>query len=80
MKIKEWIRTGNLGEEPKTTEELLDLAGEILDDACSWDIVGECVFIGEDGKTYVGTVEFHIGEANPAYVEQILQGETNEDE
>lgn len=72
MKIKRWIRTGNLGMEPKTTDRLLTEAGELLDRVNSWDIVGECVFEGEDGNFYVGNVEFEIVLANPAYVEQVL--------
>ena len=77
MKIKRWIRDGNDGleEEVGTTEELLERAGRALDSAYSHEIMGEVLFEGEDGKTYVGTVEFCIGEANPAYVQMIEEEE-----
>ena len=47
--------------------------------ANSWDICGEVLFIGDDDRYYVGTVEFVIAPANPAYVEQAL-GEDRDDQ
>ena len=76
MKIKRWIRDGEdaLGAQGiENTEELLCAAGRKLDKAYAHDIVGECLFEGEDGKYYVGTVEFVIEEANPGYVEDCLE-------
>ena len=77
MKIKKWLRDGNCGlaapeNDINSTDDLLDAAGHLLDDACSHDIVGEVLFEGEDGKTYAGTVEFVIAEAAPAYVGAVL--------
>jgi len=73
MKIKRWLRDGHdgLAECCEDTEELLEVAGNRLDDAQSWDIVGEVVFEGDDGKIYVGSVEFVIEEANPKYVQDL---------
>ena len=70
MKIKKWIRGEN---EYKTTEKVIERAGVALDDACASDIVGECLFQAEDGKYYVGTVDFVIQEANPKYVKNALE-------
>ena len=77
IKIKRWLRDGNdgLGGEDQDiydSDSLLDAAGRALDKAYSHDIVGECVFEGEDGKFYVGCVEFVISEANPDYVRELL--------
>ena len=75
MKIKRWIRDGNAGleEEVGDTDELLERAGFALDEHYSHEIMGEILFEGEDGKVYVGCVEFCINEANPDYVKMILE-------
>ena len=75
MEIKKWISTGNLDGEPKNTEGIMEQAAGMLDTACSWDIAGEIVFQGEDGKYYVGCTEFHISEANPDYIKDVLEME-----
>lgn len=75
MKITKWIRDGQdvlSAQGIDTTEDLKVAAGRCLDKACSHDIVGEVLFEGEDGKTYVGTVEFVITEAAPDYVAEVL--------
>ena len=75
MKIKRWIRDGNEGLSAQgigTQEELVENAGGALDSASSHDIMGEILFEGDDGKFYVGCVEFVISEANPDYVKEIL--------
>jgi len=74
--IKKWIRTGDLDDDddlPMTVKGLLEDAGAALDSAYSHEIMGEILFEGADGKVYVGTVEFCIGEANPNYVKMILE-------
>ena len=78
MKIKTWLRNGDpaFDDDVGTTEQLLQDAGRRLDKAYAQQIVGECLFIGEDDKVYVGTVEFCILEANPAYVKQVLEEES----
>ncbi len=76
MKIKKWLRDGNEGFAAQgldDTDDILCAAGRLLDHACSHDIVGEVLFRGEDGKYYVGTVEFVIAEANPEYVKDVLE-------
>jgi len=80
MRIKRWIRDGGSCESNgfnsdgiTTDDQLLSVAGRLLDKACSHEIVGEVLFEGEDGKMYVGTVEFIISEANPDYVKDVLE-------
>lgn len=83
MKIVKWIRDGHdgLSSRVEDDEDLLDAAGRALDKACSWDIMGEILFMADDGKYYVGEVEFVIVEANPEYVEEVLAEEAEyEDE
>jgi hypothetical protein len=73
MKIKRWIQDGHgaLSCSGVNTEaDLIEAAGAALDSACSWDIMGEVMFEGEDGKIYVGCVEFIISEANPEYAKE----------
>ena len=74
MKIKRWILAGEVPESD-TTEELLQDAGRCLDKVNSFEIVGSILFEGEDGKYYVGEVEFVISEANPDYVKMCLEEE-----
>ena len=76
MKIKKWLRDGNdgyLGKEVNDTNELLRRAGRALDQHYSHEIMGEILFEGEDGKMYVGCVEFIISEANPDYAKEVLE-------
>ena len=78
MKIKRWIRDGNEEFEKQgfdDTEDILCAAGCLMDHAYSHEIVGEVLFEGEDGKFYVGTVEFVIAEANPDYARGVLDEE-----
>ena len=74
LTIKHFLRWGEF--EPKaiqTVQDLYDQAGGLLDRVGSWDICGECVFEGEDGKFYVGSVEFHVDAADPDYLQDVLQ-------
>lgn len=71
MKITKWIRDGELSTPCGTTEELLERAGNLLDRMESHDMLGDILFVGEDGKTYVVTVEAVISEANPDYVKLV---------
>lgn len=77
--IKEWIRTGNLNLEeedaPMTVKGLLEEAGLALDNAYSYEIMGEILFRGTDGKVYEGSVDFIVNEANPDRVKEILEDE-----
>mgnify|MGYP001035150643 CR=1 FL=1 len=72
MKIKRMLREGEIGD-VKTTDELLETAGTLLDKSEAHEILGsEVVFEGEDGKFYVCTIEAVIGEAHPDYLKQVL--------
>lgn len=76
MEITEWLRDGNHSFKKQglaTVDEVLEAAGRLLDKACSGDIVGEIIFKGADGRTYVGTVEFVINEADPDYVREATE-------
>lgn len=64
MKIKKWIKTGRIVQEYEDTTSLLEFAYRALEKAEVHQIVGETLFVGEDGKTYTGTVEFVISEVN----------------
>ena len=73
IKIKKWLKDGNEGlSDLKNTQHLIEAAGASLDACNASDIMGEILFQGEDGKYYVGTVEFVISRANPAYVKEVL--------
>lgn len=72
MQIKKWLRQGEFCQETNT-DDLLEAAGRKLDKGYANDLVGDVLFIGEDGKTYVGTVEFVITEANPDYVKTVME-------
>lgn len=75
MKIVKWLRDGNgesLEDLCETTEQLLTVAGRRLDKASAEEIMGDVVFECEDGKTYVGSVEFVFGEANPAWLKEFV--------
>jgi len=73
VKIKKWLATGEIDMPCKTTEDLLESACHLLDHACTPEILGEVLFVGSDGKTYVVTVEAVISEANPGYVKDVLE-------
>jgi hypothetical protein len=77
MRIKRWLRAGEVLEDDEIfhTETLLEIAGRRLDKAYAHEIMGEILFEGEDGKTYVGCVEFCINEANPEYVKTVMEEE-----
>lgn len=70
MKIKRWICTGEIGD-VKSTEELLETAGVLLDKNETGEILNDPIFEGEDGKFYRVNVEAVIVEEDPKYVEQL---------
>lgn len=80
LKIKKWIRTGYMNEEPVDTDALLETAGRLLDKAYSHEITGEVLFEAEDGRMMVGTVQFLIQEANPEYVKMVMEEEAEDEE
>jgi hypothetical protein len=80
MKILKWIRDGHHGvSDCEDLDELLDAAGRAMDKAYAQDIMGDIIFLGEDGKAYVGTVNFVVSEADPGYLEAVLDEEELEE-
>ncbi len=75
LKIVNLLRSGELPDNLADTNELLAEAGELLDDSYAHDILGEVVFLAEDGEYYVATVEVVIGKAHPQLVEDLLAEE-----
>jgi hypothetical protein len=72
--IKRFLRSGEFDVgSVRTVHDLYEQAGGMLDRSCCWDLCGECVFEGEDGHHYVGTVEFVISQANAKYVKEVLE-------
>jgi hypothetical protein len=57
----------------KTMAGIRRFAGECLDGANSWDIVGRCAVLGTDGKVYEGYVTFVLEEAPPARSKELLE-------
>jgi len=82
MKIEKWIISpfGRGSRQPEDTDEMIEFAGRCMDKACVHDIVGDCVFKAEDGKTYVGTIEFVLSECNPDYLENLLGEQDDPDD
>jgi hypothetical protein len=75
IKIAEWLRDGDAlsADGIEDTDDLIGAAANALDHAYAYDIMGEILFQGEDGKFYVGTVDFVISEADPEYVKDVQQ-------
>jgi hypothetical protein len=71
LRVKKWIRTGEL-DKNKAQKEILEDCGRLLDEAYSHEILGEVLFLATDGKYYVITVEALIQEANPEYVKDVI--------
>jgi hypothetical protein len=72
IRVKEWIRTGELSGEPKTQAAIIDQCCACLDGAEATEIIGEVLFKATDGKYYTVTVEAVIGEASKEFVQDIL--------
>jgi hypothetical protein len=81
VRVQEVVRGGELEIEPGMTfEEIVELSCPLLDDANTWEICGEVLFLGDDGRYYVGTVEFSIGPGNASYVEDALKEDGDEED
>jgi hypothetical protein len=81
VRVTKVIRGGELEIEPgHTFEEIIELSCPLLDDANTWEICGEVLFLGDDGRYYSGTVEFSIGLANTPYVEDALKEDDDEED
>lgn len=72
LSIREWLASGELSLDLTTTNEVYESAGQILDKACSYDILGPVLFQGEDRKFYTMTVEAVLGEASEDFVKSML--------
>jgi len=76
IKVKRWLKSGELSEEHNITQEnIIETCGILLDKSCAPDILGDVLFQATDGKYYVITVEALIQEANPDYVTEVLKEE-----
>jgi len=72
IKVKKWLRTGELSRSNKTQAALIEECGRALDKNNAYDILGDVVFLATDGKYYVITVEALIQEANMEYVKDLI--------
>lgn len=79
VKVKRWLRSGELDDSATTQEQILEQCGRLLDKSCSHEILGEVLFEGEDDGYYVVTVEALMQSANPEYV-KFVQQEIEEEE
>jgi hypothetical protein len=79
IKVKEWIRTGEIEGNPKTQARIIEQCGSLLDGASACEIIGEVLFKGTDGKYYAVTVEAVIGEASKSFVKDVLATKAEED-
>lgn len=81
MKILKWLRDGHHGvsSDCEDTDDLLNAAGRAMDKAYAQDIMGEIIFLGGDGKIYIGTVNFDVSEADAGYLEAVLEEEEIEE-
>lgn len=74
MKITKWVRSGELNSaDADTVADVQAQCGRLLDKSCAHEIVGEVLFLGADGKWYTVTVEAEISEANPDWVQEMLE-------
>src|SRR5262245_14355575 len=74
LKVKRWLRAGELDtEQVKTTADIYWQAIDLMDNACSHDIVGLPLFEGEDANYYVGELSFGISPADPDFVKAELE-------
>jgi hypothetical protein len=73
LKVKKWILSGELDDRMKTQSQIIVQCGNLLDKACSGEILGEVLFQATDGKYYVVCVEAMITKANPSYVKDCLE-------
>lgn len=78
IKVKHWIRSGELCNSNITQADILGQCGRALDHNGATDILGEVLFLATDGKYYTITVEAVLGKANPAWVKEVLAEEAED--
>jgi hypothetical protein len=73
QKIRRFVRCGEVDTKSVgTTDDLLEQAGDLLDGASAYEILGgDVLFEAEDGVMYVMTVEALIDVADPDYVKDV---------
>lgn len=74
IRIGKMLKTGEMSvsTEATHTNDLLEEAGNLLDAACSHDILGEVIFLGADGSFYTISTEAVISRITPAYAREAL--------
>lgn len=78
MTVAEIIQDGEIAlTKGMTVDEILEMCCDNLDSACSWEIQGQILFKGSDGKWYTITTESIIAEANPDFVKDVLAENKN---
>lgn len=75
LKVKQWLDSARIGDDAMTQDEIIDACSTLMDKAYAHAILGEGVpmFLGEDGKAYVVTVNASISEANPEFLAEVLE-------
>jgi len=74
MKIERWVLDGEIPSDMvEDIDDLLAACGANLDSACSWDIQGEILFKGSNGRWYTVTTESTVAEANPEWLATTLK-------
>jgi len=58
--------------DPVTEDDLLQQAGRLLDKAYAHEILGDVLYVTDDGQWKVATVEVVLGEAHPSYLRDRL--------
>jgi hypothetical protein len=77
IKVKKWIRSGELNRRNRTQASILKQCGRALDKNNACDILGDVLYQATNGKYYVINVEAVIEEANPEYVTDVLNEEAD---
>lgn len=73
MTVAEIVADGEVAlKEGMTVDQILEECCGNLDSACSWEIQGQVLFKGSDGKWYTITTESIIGLATPEFVKDTL--------
>ena len=71
--VKEMIASGELEENSKDSEDIINQCGTLLDRSCSHDIVGKVLFKATNGRYYTVHVEAIIKPADKELVSQVLE-------
>ena len=80
MKIASVLQKGRFDvEHIETTEDIIAQSHRALDHSRSYDILGNNLFLGEDGKFYTVVVEAELRPAAMRSIEEILQAEGSVD-